>query len=259
MGQISFRARLGAPELAEAPPELKAKWRDNLIASSGKALRTIKKSIRTRKDFDQKIGQPILDTQQSFINPAFISRKGRDKKAIIYKTKNSLKKAPRQYKKALKRVHETKEFEEKVDEGVRWFVKDYLTYTVPLLGCKTARIKGLAPLAAMTLAGDKDLKNFLTDRDKIIKGQPICIVLPSQKGKFKNALRNQIIRSGRAIIKSGYDPEKIQKENAVINRLAEKYRLPEFARFTPGGPSHIDFVLIYNRLYLDIQVASRME
>jgi len=236
MGQIRFRALLRAPRLAEAPSEVVTKRRNSIIgASRKKTYRGIKKSIKTQKDFDQKIGKPVVDTQQSLINPDFVSRSEVTKKDIIHKTQDSTEKAFPQYKQGLKRYYESEDLQ-KVNQALDGFVENYLKYTVPLRGYKKKKkqIKGLVYLGIMALTGDKYFKKFLKDTDIIFIGQPICVTAPAKKSKFRNDLTKKLLRSGRDIIKSGYHHVIIRKRNAVLNQLVEKYRLPEIAPFSPA-------------------------
>lgn len=161
--------------------------------------------------------------------------------------------------------------------------------------------KSLVSLATMAMANFPALhKRYLKPGDKI-NGRPIRVCLPDKTANFKKALNNQIMKSGSAILqeqaqlkswqdnlasvahkpagrkggrggfyfaeieKAGRRLEQIlQQANKDLNGLVEKYRLAGFAPFTPGGASHIDFVLNKTtdprteeykmNLYLEIQV-----
>ena len=143
--------------------------------------------------------------------------------------------------------------QEKYEQGVR-------KYHYPILGSAKTKVKGLASLGAMALSGDKVLVKYLKPKyDKIVKGKPVCLSPVDKLTEFKNKLRNHLAESGTIILKAEFNPRTISIRNGYVNRLVDSYRLPEFASFTPGGVSHIDFVVQESagkkKLGLDIKVA----
>jgi len=94
-----------------------------------------------------------------------------------------------------------------IEDKADWFAEGFQKYTIPLQGNSKLRIKGLVYLGIMALTGNKKLKNFLKDTDKIIKGEPIQVIVPSRLSLVKRRLRNELLYGGRNIIRSNYHPE----------------------------------------------------
>lgn len=241
MNQISFKAKIFAPIFTKAPAEEVEKWAKNITASADKVYKHSKKLIKTRKDFDQQIAEP---GERGFakslgdMDPAF-------KKQIMINYHANMKRAAKRYFLKLDRAYKTPKYAESIESGKQWYEESWLRYIGPLRGNKKSKIKGLGALGAMVLSADKDLVKFLKpDMDEIIEGNPICVVLPDKMGKFRNDVRNLIIRYGSFIIDGNYYPETIRLGIERLNQLVEQYRTPEFMPFMPNGESHIDFIVI---------------
>ncbi|MBI5778800.1 MAG: hypothetical protein HZA49_05035 [Planctomycetes bacterium] len=265
MSQIEFNARIIAPYFAEIPPEIDEKWCSKSKKAAPKAYKSIKKAIKTKKDFDEKIGNPTKKTIASFIDPKFVSRTGHTYGNIMDDVRQSMKSAGKEYLRGVKDGFETGRYEESVELSRKRYAQKWCEYLGPLKGYKAGNILGLATMAIMALAGDNDLVNYLRARGVNVQGQPLVITTPERINEFKNILTKRIVGWGSEIIKLGCEAQDIKRLSEKLNQLVNDYRRPEIAPFTSGGPSHIDFIIaqitdstqpggMWKSLGLDIQV-----
>ncbi|MBI4834250.1 MAG: hypothetical protein HY811_05475 [Planctomycetes bacterium] len=239
--KILFKAILRAPFFDHAPEEEVEKWAKNTIDAAQKTYSQSKKAIRTKKDYEEKIAKPAGEMIDKFISKG----KYKSHEQIMNKLKDGKNLAAKKFFEKRKRAYESGKFADDVQFSKKFYAQKWVKYNGPLRGYKKGGIKGLGALAVMALSADKDLKQFLKkDTDKIIDGVPFSIALPDKAGKFKNALRNQITRSGKYIIMMKCDEKIMRGESEIVNQLANKYRLPEITPFASGGASHIDFIAI---------------
>jgi len=236
-----FKAKVIAPYFTKAPAEEVEKWAKNIIASSDKAYKHSKERIKTKEDFNEKIAKPSEQGFDKFLEglpPAV-------KQRIMFKIRDSQEKAAKRYLQKREETYQTSKYANSIEAGKKQYEESWIKFLGPLRGEKKSKTKGLGSLGAMALSADKDLKKFLKkDADKIIEGEPICVTSPDKASKFRNDVRNLIIRLGGIIIGTGYLSETIQNKNEELNQLVEQYRAPEIAPFKPSGDSHIDFIVV---------------
>ncbi|MFH1231925.1 MAG: hypothetical protein V1709_10570, partial [Planctomycetota bacterium] len=266
----------------EIPSEIEEKWLSSSKKSAPKTYQGIKKAIKTKKDFDEKIGDNLKKTIASFINPKFVSRSGHTYKNIMDKTRQSMNSAGKNYIWGVKDVFETGRYEKKVADGQNEYSRKWCQYIGPMRGYHKGGIKGLSALGVMVLCGDPQLKNFLKERIDAIEGTP-CTVIDSKKPiRFKRILANRIVHWGSEIIRLGFEAQDITRANEELNQLVNEYlpdrqsgRSEEIIPFTSGGvsprnnrdsvaTSHIDFIVVsrpggtdekIKQLGLEIQIA----
>jgi hypothetical protein len=252
MGQIGFKARLVAPYFAEIPPAIRDGWLNGSKKAVSKTYKGLKKAIKTRKDFDQKIAKPTEKTVTSFIDPKFVSRSGRTYDEIMDKTRDSLAGAAKRYFKARKTVYESGKFEEKLGYGQKEYGRKWCKFIGPLRGYQKGGVKGLSALGVMALSGDPGIKNFLKDRIDTMDGTPIDI---ADRSGFKRILANRIVRWGTWIIELGYEQKDVTAANEKLNQLVNEYRREEIIPFSPAersgvptdvgdGASYINFIAV---------------
>ena len=274
MTQIGFKAKIIAPYFTEPPPEIGENWVKKMKEARGKTYQGIKKAIKTRKDFKEKIAEPIAKGIASFTDPNFVSRSGRTYRNIMDKARDSLSRAGKHYLRRVTDAYQPGRYEGKVEDGRKEYARRWREITGPLRGHKKGGIKGLAALGVMALCGDPRIKEFLKERMDVIEGQSG----PALTGTgFKLLLTNRIVRWGSEIIELGYEDQDIRNANEKLNQLVNEYRRPEITPFSPSGDSsrnnrdsahasHIDFIVVeipnpakavekVKCLGLDIQIA----
>ena len=253
MEQIRFNAQMVAPYFTQIPPQIEENWVKKMIEAKEKTYRGLKKAIKTRKDFEEKIAKPTEKTIASFINPKWSSKHGLTYKDIMNKTRDSLAGAGKRYFQKRKDVFETGKYEEKLEYGRKEYARKWCKYLGPLRGYKAGNVLGLSTMAIMALTGDRKLVGYLRERNvrlpatggsaSGVKGEPLVITTPEKLGKFKKILDNRIVHWGSEIITSGYEERVIKQANAELNQLVNEYCQPEIAPFTPSGASHVDFIV----------------
>jgi hypothetical protein len=263
MGHIGFKVKIVAPYFPDIPPEIKKNWVSGIKKAAPNAYQGLRKAIKTRKDFKKKIAKPAEKAIASFINPEFVSRHELTYKNIMNKTRDSMKHAGKDYLQKAKAGFETGKFAESVEFGQTEYARKWCKITGPLIGYKKGGIKGLSALGVMALVGDPGLKNFLKVGIDTIEGTP------TQSLRAGAGLGNRIVHLGREIIKHGYETQDIKRANQELNQLINDLRRRKgIVPFSPGGVSHIDFIVeeipnpvkageMIKQLGLDIQISKR--
>ena len=100
---------------------------------------------------------------------------------------------------------------------------------------------------------DKQLVKLLNERARFV----------IEIGKLKNKTDKPIYSPDREkevfakIVKANYNSNIITKENDLTNVIMNGYRDPalNIEVFTTGGESHVDFIMIDEQLFLEVQVS----
>ncbi|MEW6027492.1 MAG: hypothetical protein AB1599_09390 [Planctomycetota bacterium] len=268
MKQIGFKSHLIAPYFAEIPPEIRAKWVAGAKKAAGKTYKGLKKAIKTRKDFREKMALPTEKTIVSFTPPEFISKDGLTRDAIIQKAHKGLVRAEKGYRQAMKKAFESGRYEEKVEYGLKRYGQQWCRFIGPLKGYKNGHILGLSTMAIMALTEAKGLISHLRERRVKFEGEPVNIVIPDpvrnspagrdavpkasreltsngadKLNQFRRKLDSRLMHWGSEIITQDYDAQTINKANEEINRLVNEYRRPDIVPFSSGRTSHMDFII----------------
>jgi hypothetical protein len=266
MEELWFQTIIQAPYFKEIPPEIDGKWVSASKEAAPKAYKNLKKVIRGRKDFAEKIAKPIEKTIASFIRPDFITRHCTTYGNIKDKAHDSMKRAGKKYAKRIKEGFNPAYYEAKVEEGRKAYARQWCEYIGPLKGYKAGGILGLATMAGMALTGDKKLVDYLSARNTKFEGTLSAVTTSEKLGTFKNILIRRMVRWGSWIIESGYDEQFIRESNEKLNNLVNEYRSPDIAEFEPNSVSHINFIVVeisnpkkpdekIKQLGLDVQVS----
>lgn len=276
--KLLSRVRLFIPPVRDIPPEMGKKWEERYYAQVRHISGRRRKAVGTVKDFQEKIAQPLKDMLPKMLRSNFVSRRGIPVKVILAMQRKSLEKAGRKYLKGLDQAYRT------VNGVKAKAIKDNLALSGlsyargmarlwTLIGRSPTGAKGPVVLAQLWLTGEKRIRDFLSQEDRVLKGESILITKPTRIKAFKNQLNRRLIRAGTIILKfleAEMPPEPdLTQENDQINALVQQFSRPEFAPFSKSGDSHLDFMVkeisdpknltrTIKQLYLDIQVSSRM-
>jgi len=239
MEQIGFNAQMVAPYFTQIPPQIEENWVKKMIEAKGKTYRGLKKAIKTRKDFEEKIAKPTEKTIASFINPEWSSKHGLTYKDIMNKTRDSLAGAGKRYFQKRKDVFETGKYEEKLEYGRKEYARKWCQYLGPLKGYKAGNILGLSTMAIMALVGERSLVDYLRVRNVRVEGEPLVITTPEKLGKFKKILVSRIVHWGSEIIGLGFEAQDIKRANQELNQLVNEYCREDIIPFTPAERSGV--------------------
>ncbi|MEW6027625.1 MAG: hypothetical protein AB1599_10085 [Planctomycetota bacterium] len=241
--QIGFKSHLIAPYFTGIPPEIRAKWVAGAKKAAGKTYKGLKKAIKTRKDFREKMAKPMERTITSFAGPEFISKDGLTYDAIIQKAHKGLVRAEKGYRQAMKKAFESGRYEEKVEYGLKRYGQQWCRFIGPLKGYKNGHILGLSTMVIMALTGSKGQVDYLKEQKVKVEGEPVNIVIPEKLQQFRRCLDGRLMHWGSEIITQGYDAEAINEANEEINQLVNEYRRPDIVPFSSGRTSHMDFII----------------
>lgn len=245
---VIFKARISPPEFTELPPEMVEKWQAGLTASIPRMLRHRRKSVRTPADYQSKIVDKAILGFARILNPDFVSRSGLSKRDILERQKSHLKEQEGTYFKNIKGVFRrrggvlAKEYLESLSAGARKYTQQYLKFVLPMQGHPKLG-KGAATLVVMCLTGRAEVKNYLRRTDQIIIGQPVLITTPEEKSAFQRKLRGKLVFWGGILLRllDECSPKYRNDVNEEVNKLIQGFARPDFAPFTAGGASHLDF------------------
>jgi len=274
MPTIISHLKLIVPVIEEPPQELIDAYIKGWVSAAPKAYRHLKKALPDTKAVIAKLIKPSLKARQSLFNPEYYTRRGIQIKDIPAPDQDDLERWARRWLKKMQYVFgDTKELSRKMKFRPEIYLKEMARLNLPFMGFKDI-IRGVGPVAARWLTGDQSVLGLIGSGDTF-EGGPVDItrsgpVPTSRRGqaprpgrgsplaaRFRGRFIRQILKTGSQIIKLKYWPDQIDKGNDKINRLVIRYARDKFVPFTPGGASHVDFMIEVTRLFLDIQVSTR--
>jgi len=149
-----------------------------------------------------------------------------------------------------------KRFKEKVDSSKTNMVSE-LARRVLLFGGIKREGRGPVPIAVAWLTKDERVLDWIRQGDKVEIGTPFLITREDDKTAFRAALVGRLIQAGVALVRSEFSPTVLTEQNTWTNRIVQGFIDPILGLdpFTPGGSSHLDYVIQANKLFLEIQVS----
>ena len=264
MTTIISHLKLMVPVIEKPPPELLDAFIKGWVSAIPKTYRHLKKALPDTKAVIAKLIKPSLKARQSLFNPEYYTRRGIQIKDIPAPSQDDLEIWARRWLKKTQYVfQDVKELSRKMKFRPEIYLKEMARLNLPFRGYKDI-VRGVGPVAARWLTGDNSVLPLLAG-DEVIKAPAVDITRPGQAPRFRGKFINQIVSAGSQIIKLKYRPDQIDKGNDKINRLVTGYardkparRSGGFVPFTPGGASHVDFIMeAGGQLFLDIQVSTR--
>ena len=244
----------------EPPLDYLADWVASMKKAAPKIKKGLRKTIANFKAYAKKMSRPSRKTLQEWLNPNYRTKRGLSYKQVIIMAKAHERTGYNKFKKKIERAFkkmwgkETKYFLEAIDYRAYRACLRMSRLNLPFTGYGD-QIRGVGPFAARWLSGDETVKYLIIDQDNLISGNPVMITRPNRAARFRNKFISRMRQAGSRIIKSGY--RAIRTENNLTNKLVNKFIRPDIVPFITGGNSHIDFALIGNQLYLEIQVAEK--
>lgn len=226
-------------------------------------MERITELIPNEEAYLTKMAEPALQEYRSLVNPAFLSRRGRNKDHITNAHGYKLKKGWLKYKRNRNYMFETvdgviaKRFKDKVTAAKNNYSERVGETTLALTGVKGIE-SGPARTAVFWLTGDAKARGLLRQADREVQSSmPFCVTWPENKGTLRQMLNTNIIRSGIAVIHSGFDSAIVTDENTKLNHLVQSMVDPGIGLvpFATGALSHLDFVREGGQLYLSVKVS----
>jgi len=236
-------------------------WARTLQSEAPDMYAKILARIPDMKRFVERLAQASHDGYSPSLNPAFTSKSGQPASEIEAAQVSNLKRSYEKYAEKLAFIFETvdgipaKRFKETVERMKAHFGKGVAERSLPFTGTKIEG-RGCAPIAALWLVKDVRTLDWLRAGDKVLEGGPIIICAPQEPSGFKSALTGRLIQAGAAIVKSNYDAAVMASQNDRTNNLVQHFLDPGLGLnpFATGGPSHVDYIMEHDQLFLEIQV-----
>jgi len=262
MSTIVSQVRLVVLSPEEAVETAVTKWAEQLKSVAEVLNEKRKRRIKNAEAYQKLIAEESHEGWTPFINPGYRSKSGLDSAEIKGGHLANVKRAFKLYNRKLNRAFEkvdgvpAKRFKDAVDDAKGDFSRGVAERTLPMTG---DRQEGLGPaaIAGYWLVGDKRTEQHLRGGDQVLAGGPYRIIRDDMDPAFKAALAGRIIQAGANIIKMERDLATRTRQNGLTNLLVQGFVNPALGLepFGTGGPSHVDFIIDNDELYLEIQVS----
>jgi hypothetical protein len=265
LGELVSKIEILAIIPEEPPLEYFLGWVAGMKKAAPKISKGLRKVLASLKEYTKTIPKPGIVEMKKWLRPGYRTKAGRTDQEVIKLAEARSLESYHKFKKKIKRL-----FKKRWGKEAKCFLDtiDYRAYqaclrvsqlSLPFTGYRD-RIRGLASFATRWLLGDQTVKYLVIDQDRPLKGGPINIISNRQVRQFRQKFCYRIQQAGSPIVKSRkfnqYDPAVIRAENDLTNQLVNQFIRPDIVPFSTGGPSHLDFVVIDEKLYLEVQVST---
>ena len=254
--KLSIQVPSGAPERAAN------KWVQGLVARAQQVNEARKARIPDGERYTQRLSGPSAKAFDGVLNPSFVSRSGNDATDLTTNQRANVYDSYQKYQRQLDFMFETvdgvpaKRYIELVQQA-RQDYADGIAKTLMLTGSKIEG-RGITSLAGLWLTADPITEGELRSADEIITGGPYLICPRTKKPGLKVLLNQRLLQAGLNIIKSGFNPTVMAKQNQLIAEQVQGFVDPglDLIPFVGGSPdSHVDFIVDKGILYLEIKVS----
>jgi hypothetical protein len=113
---------------------------------------------------------------------------------------------------------------------------------------------GVVGIAVFWITGDPLVQRHLRGDDKIIAGGPINVAVSGIA--LRAALTQRLIQSGRILVQADWDPTLMALENDKNNLIIKGLQKPAFTPFATGADSHLDWITVDGRQYLEVKITA---
>ena len=245
--------------LAEAPP-LMVRQRALVMKDISEIIyEKMVKAIGTEMDYKTKIAGPSASGYASVLDPAFESRSGLTRAQIVRRQAKKSMESYDNFKTGIDHMFETvngeinKRYREGVDAKSEVYSKK-MGQVLAITGATAELGKGLVGIAVFWMAGDRTTLRHLRGDDKVIAGGPLNISISAPA--FKAALTQRLIQSARILIEADWNPAEMTAENDKNNLIVRGLQKPAYTPFNTGGASHLDWIIVDGRQYLEVKVST---
>ncbi|MEW6026794.1 MAG: hypothetical protein AB1599_05845 [Planctomycetota bacterium] len=254
------QVQLMVPDALAESPEIMVQQRARVTKDVSEfVFAKLQKVIGTEYDFKTKIAGPSAQGFAPFVNPAFVSRSELDRPKIVRKQYDKIMKSYQNYTSSLSHMFETingdvnKRFREAIDaKNEVYSVK--MGEVLALTGAVAELGAGVVGIASFWITGDPTVQRHLRGGDILVVGTPINVAL--HRSTLRAALTQRLIQSGRILTQADWDSAVMTAENNQNNQIVAGLQQPAYVAFATGGLSHIDWIKIDGRPYLEIQVST---
>lgn len=262
MAKIVSHVRLMVLVYDKAPDSIVDKWVEGFEANAERINKNRKAILNNELAFSARVANISSRAYANSLNPNFISKSGQNAKDIIARQSANLKTSFEKYQDSLDYAFETvdgvpgKRFKDRVKKRKKHFAERIAKKVLPYTGCKPGQA-GLIQIAGKWLTDDPTVEGILRGGDDIQEGGPLLITTKDVAPTLKATLAGRLQQAGIAMTDSNNDPAILKSQNDRTNALVQRFVDSTLALvpFTTDGASHIDFIVVEGRLFLDIQVS----
>ncbi len=247
----------------EAAQRVVEQWAEGLKTNAQRINAKRQARIPDSVKFLERMAGPSSKGYLSVLDPAFVSRAGLTKQAIVANQAANLNRSFEKYTSKLDRSFETvegepaKRFKDAVEARKGVYGKGTTARTLPFTGTRVEG-RGVAPIAACWLTGDPKTEDLIRGTDQILEGGPYRVCPKSKLAWLKNMLASRLVLAGATILKGNYLPALITALNQTTNEMVQGFVDPalDLIPFVAAGDSKVDYILGENlQLYLEIKVS----
>ncbi|MBI4833750.1 MAG: hypothetical protein HY811_02865 [Planctomycetes bacterium] len=255
--------KLAVNPLTQAVPGIGKLWSDGLSVNAEKLIERLRAVIPDEVAYLSRIAEPAEAEYQKVLDPAFISRKGKNKNRINSTQAYKIKQAWARYLQNMNLMFETidgvpaKRFKDKVNSAKDIYADRLSATTLALTGIKSME-SGPARIAVYWLTGDSKSKGIMRPADLYLApSEPFNVTTAEKRSSLRSLIFARLIQGGISIIHSGMGMPVITEVNTLLNSLVQGMIDPALGleSFTPGGASHLDFVKDNGQLFLEVKVS----
>jgi hypothetical protein len=238
------------------------RWKQGLKDRADRIIANSKARIPDATAFNDLLSTASIAGWKDVINPGFFSRAGLKASEIRASQQANISRSYEKYRSQLEFLFETvdgipaKRFKELVDRAADEYAKGMEARVLPFTGYRASGL-GLTAIAAYWLTGDVTTLGFMRGGDSVQEGGPYRICPQAKKPGLKAMLSQRLLQAGATIVKSGMDPTVIAYQNQLTNEEVQGFVDPtlDLIPFSASGDSHVDFIVVDGRLYLEIKVS----
>ncbi|MBI4834525.1 MAG: hypothetical protein HY811_06880 [Planctomycetes bacterium] len=255
--------KLAINPLTQAVPKMAELWSEGLTGNADKLIERLKAVIPDEMSYLSKMAEPAEQAYQNVLDPAFVSRRGKNKSKINASQAYKIKRAWAKYLRNLDHAFETvdgvtaKRFKDNVIAAKEDYAERLSESTLALTGIKALE-SGPARIAVYWLSGDSKAKGMMRAADLYMApSEPFNVTTAEKKNSLRVLLISRLIQGGISIIQGGMGMPLITEVNTLLNSLVQGMVDPALGleSFAPGGASHLDFVKDNGQLFLSVKVS----
>lgn len=266
--RVSFLRISATGSMTEKPKGIglpdwsKEQWTEAMILNASRINQKRKHKIPDQPRYDDKIAGSSIKTWSNFIDPGFVSRAGLTKSDIVAKHARAISEGYQKWAKHLDEAFaavdgvDCKKFKDKVTGAA----EHYAEKARLMMGMTGDKVRGYGcnVVIPFWLANDPRVAGMIGPGDKM-DGKPVDIIRPGLLVPFKGGMVSLLNQGGAVISHAKFSPEIMLYENIRNNDfLSGLQDSVKYAKFTPGGPSHCDWVTdIDQGLCLEVQISEK--
>ena len=225
-----FELKLYVPPNWEVAADMVERWATNLKNAATHMNDRRQAKIPDDGTFVLKLATPANQGFSPFVDSGFMSKSDRPADAIKATHAKNINTAFNRWNDKINEAFATKngvvakDFKDRVDNAKDRWALQAGDKVLRLTGDKI-RGRGVAPIAAFYLVGDKRAKAWIREGDTG-GDEPYDITRDGERGALKTAIQQKLIHGGQMILNSKFDGSVITSQNTVNTAILNGFRDP---------------------------------